>query len=151
MTQEHKDKLSKAGKEKPRRRLSPTAAKSKAEKCRAAALRQWADPAKAETCRQALAAIADRRKAEREPMRKAKEEARQAAKAVKQAEKAAREKAYKEMPSQCGRPRPVLCITTGKEYPTATMAERELGIHRGNVTTCCRRGGSAKGYTFRYI
>lgn len=46
----------------------------------------------------------------------------------------------------------VLCIETGKIYPSTRQVERDLGFNNGYISRCCLgEYKSAYGYTWRYI
>lgn len=45
----------------------------------------------------------------------------------------------------------ILCIETGKIYPSTMEAERQTGVNRANVISCCRgRYKTAGGYHWKY-
>ncbi|MBQ2397422.1 MAG: NUMOD4 motif-containing HNH endonuclease [Bacteroidales bacterium] len=46
----------------------------------------------------------------------------------------------------------VLCVETGKIYPSAHQVERDLGFLNGNISKVCNcKRKSAYGYTWRYV
>lgn len=46
----------------------------------------------------------------------------------------------------------VLCVETGKIYPSTHQIERELGFYQQNIVLCCKgKCKHAYGYTWRYI
>ena len=46
----------------------------------------------------------------------------------------------------------VICVTTGKTYPSATVASRETGVSRSGITACCRgETASCKNFVWEYI
>lgn len=46
----------------------------------------------------------------------------------------------------------VMCLETGKIYPSTHQVERELGYNRGNISKCCTgRYKQAYGYTWKYV
>ena len=46
---------------------------------------------------------------------------------------------------------PVYCITNNKVYKSATEAARQLNLHSGSVTACCKnKHKTAAGYEFKY-
>jgi hypothetical protein len=50
-----------------------------------------------------------------------------------------------------GRPGiPVICLETGKEYPSATAAARELKVNLAAVSQQIYRGQKCRGFTFKY-
>ena len=55
-------------------------------------------------------------------------------------------------PDSIVRPRkPVLCITTGKEFPSASDMAREYGLDTSNVCRAARTGGRVGGMTVKYL
>lgn len=45
----------------------------------------------------------------------------------------------------------VLCVETGKEFPSSMEAERQTGAHHSNITKCCQgKHKTAKGFHWRY-
>lgn len=48
--------------------------------------------------------------------------------------------------------KPVLCVETGKIYPSAREVYRQLGFSQGNISSACRgRLKQAYGYTWKYV
>lgn len=46
----------------------------------------------------------------------------------------------------------VLCVETGRVYPSANEVERQLGFSQGNISRCCAgRYKQAYGYTWQYV
>lgn len=55
-------------------------------------------------------------------------------------------------PGVYNQPRPVICLETLKQYPSATAAAKEIGSSQGNLTSVCNgKRGSVKGFRFAYI
>lgn len=55
-------------------------------------------------------------------------------------------------PDNIVRPRkPVLCITTGKEFPSASDMAREYGLDASNVCRAARSGGRVGGMVVKYL
>lgn len=48
--------------------------------------------------------------------------------------------------------RPVLCINTGERYDGITIAEKDLGLHKGDISAHIRgERDSVRGYRFKFI
>lgn len=46
----------------------------------------------------------------------------------------------------------VLCVETGKFYPSTIEAQRQLGFNNGNISQCCNgKRKTCGGYTWRYV
>lgn len=54
-------------------------------------------------------------------------------------------------PKRSGCKRPVLCITTGKKYESATQAAKQFNVVRQAITRACRLNATCCGYRFKYI
>ena len=46
--------------------------------------------------------------------------------------------------------RPVICLETGKEYPSATKASLALGANKAAVSHQIYRKQKCRGFTFKY-
>ena len=50
------------------------------------------------------------------------------------------------------RSKQVLCVETGKTYPSTHQVERELGFAKSNIVNVCNgKYKQAYGYTWRYV
>ena len=50
------------------------------------------------------------------------------------------------------RSKQVLCVETGKIYPSTKEVQRQLGFRQGNISKCCNgKGKTAYGHTWKYV
>ena len=50
------------------------------------------------------------------------------------------------------RSKKIICIETGKIYPSTTEVKRKLGFSQGNVSSCCiGKRNTCGGYHWRYV
>lgn len=49
------------------------------------------------------------------------------------------------------RSRPVICLTDGRTFPSATEAAGDMGVSISSITRSIRRGGSCVGLRFAYV
>ena len=55
-------------------------------------------------------------------------------------------------PGVYNQPRPVICLETLNQYPSATAAAKEIGSSHGNLVMVCNgKRGSVKGFRFAYV
>lgn len=47
--------------------------------------------------------------------------------------------------------KPVLCVETGEVFPSQAEVERKFGFLQSCISACCKREGTAYGYTWRYV